>query len=87
MRAVFGALLGLLSVVVAHGHDEKISVAVEATSPTSDAAPESYFQYGEHSTWIFAHILIMTLAWVFVLPVGTCISIAVDTTIVLIILA
>lgn len=73
--ATSGALLGLLSVVAAHGHDEHINVTAEVTSPASDAAPESYFQYGQYSTWILAHIAIMTLAWVFILPVGTCISI------------
>lgn len=42
-------------------------------SPTATAmsdADQSYFGYPQHAGWIHAHIAIMTVAWVFVLPPG-----------------
>lgn len=34
------------------------------------AVPPSYFRHPEHSHLIIAHIALMTIAWVFVLPIG-----------------
>jgi len=75
-------LLGLAPLTVAHGHDEemKMDMGEPAISrptiplPSASAAGlGSYFQYGEHSGLMFAHILLMVVAWVFVLPVGECV--------------
>ncbi len=71
-------LLGLASVAVAHGHDENMnmdmgepSIARPIISQAANVtAPESYFRYGEHSGLMMAHIFLMTIAWVFVLPIG-----------------
>jgi hypothetical protein len=73
-------LLGLVSVVGAHGHDgdmkmdmgeQSVSRPTIATiSNTTDAGPQSYFQYGEHSGLLVAHILLMTIGWIFILPIG-----------------
>jgi hypothetical protein len=71
------ALLGLVSVVVAHGHDDDEDMSMdmgmgrpEVTKPMDEAVPQTYFNYGEHSGLLLAHILLMTIGWVFVLPIG-----------------
>ncbi|KUJ14738.1 uncharacterized protein LY89DRAFT_735815 [Mollisia scopiformis] len=78
-------LLGLLSVVVAHGHDEDMNMdmgvarptIVSTTAPpTSVPVPVTYWNYGEHQGLLTAHIALMTVAWIFVLPISVMISIA-----------
>lgn len=74
------ALLVVLPLVVAHGHDEVVPSGIVGapsemrptitTTNSTISEPESYFQNGEHSALIFCHILLMSLGWVFVLPVG-----------------
>lgn len=77
--ALVGAvLLGLVSIAVAHGDDEDMGMNMgvpETTNPTvatsaNTTAPSTYFNYGEHSGLMFTHILLMTIGWVFVLPIG-----------------
>lgn len=77
-------LLGLLNVglVCAHNNGEAPDISsdvsiggVAATTPskaiaTGGATELSYFRYQEHSHLMVAHIVLMTLAWVFVLPLG-----------------
>lgn len=75
-------LLGFISSVAAHGDDEHGDMSMDlggmsdsrptiatATNGTM-AEPASYFQLTEHTGLMFAHILLMTLGWVFVLPIG-----------------
>ncbi len=38
--------------------------------PDETAYPPAYFGLPEHSGLMYAHIALMTLAWVFMLPVG-----------------
>jgi len=75
----FGAvLLGLASIAVAHGHDEDMnmnmgmpSMAKPAiTSGANGTVVETYFHHTEHSGLLAAHIFLMTVAWVFILPIG-----------------
>jgi hypothetical protein len=74
-------LLGFISSAVAHGHDEHEDMDMDmggmsSTRPTIPASsgamaePASYFQLKEHTGLMFAHILLMTIGWVFVLPIG-----------------
>lgn len=74
-------LLGFISSVVAHGSEHEdmnmdmggipISRPTIATATNSTmAGPASYFQLKEHTGLMFAHILLMTIGWVFVLPIG-----------------
>lgn len=73
-------LLGLASVAAAHGHGEDMKMemgepamsrpAIATTSVTPNTGPESYFQYAEHSGLLVVHILLMTVGWVFILPIG-----------------
>jgi len=81
-------LLGLLPLAIAHGHDGdgdgemamdmsmgEASVprpTIHSNLTAEVPGPPSYFQYGEHSGLIVAHILLMTIGWVFVLPIGEC---------------
>jgi len=71
-------LLGLASVAAAHGHDGEMNMDMSEPGPSQPAnlaasdvaAPATYFQYGEHSGLLAAHIVLMTIGWVFVLPIG-----------------
>jgi hypothetical protein len=75
-------LLGFISSAVAQGHDETEDMNTDMggmssprpTVPTASggamAEPASYFQLKEHTRLMFAHILLMTIGWVFVLPIG-----------------
>lgn len=74
-------VLGYVASAVAHGSEpENINMDMGGMSmarPTIAAAtngtmaePASYFQLKEHTGLMFAHILLMTLGWVFVLPIG-----------------
>lgn len=51
------------------GHGGAMS---EADLPKDDSEyPPTYFSLSDHSGLMYAHICLMTLSWVFVLPVGT----------------
>lgn len=74
--AVLGALL---PAVLAHG-DEGMSMGgdmdaamdMSAQQPDTDAQeyPPNYFGHTEHRGVLFAHIALMVLGWVVVLPLG-----------------
>ena len=71
-------LLGLASVAVAHGHDEDVNMNMGMPSmaqPTTASGAnvtlaETYFRHSEHSGLLAAHIFLMTIAWIFILPIG-----------------
>lgn len=75
-------LLGFVSSAVAHGHDEHGDMnmdmggmsssrpTIATASNSTMAEPTSYFQLTEHTGLMFAHIVLMTIGWVFVLPIG-----------------
>lgn len=71
-------LLALASAAGAHGHDAEMNLetglpsrpTLPSTSGAPNTGPQSYFQYGEHTGLLMAHILLMVVAWVFVLPIG-----------------
>ncbi|KAG9245857.1 integral membrane protein-like protein [Calycina marina] len=69
------AVFEFLPSAIAHGHDDTMYMAAAAasSSPAAAEATEtviSYFQYGEHFGLLLAHITLMTIAWVLVLPIG-----------------
>ncbi|KAI6715380.1 hypothetical protein JHW43_002122 [Diplocarpon mali] len=80
------ALLELLSAAVAHGQDQDTTMretypparaqpsSIRASS--SMAGPGTYFQHSEHSAMLVVHIALMTIGWVFILPIGVMFSIA-----------
>lgn len=75
-------LLGFISSVVAHAHDEHEDMKMDMGGMSDSrlaittvvngtiAGPASYFQLQEHTGLVFTHILLMTLGWVFVLPIS-----------------
>jgi hypothetical protein len=78
-------LLGLLPLASAHGDDEGDAAmnmdmgdssverpTIPSISNSTSSEPVSYFQYGGPTGLMVAHIALMTLGWVFVLPVGEC---------------
>lgn len=71
LRAVASAaVLGLVPAVLGHGDDMKMEKG-EADKPRpADKYPHTYFAHPEHQTAIYAHIGLMVLGWVFVLPIG-----------------
>ena len=73
-------LLATTSLVLAHGHDDHAGGTADlrpAPSSTSAASinsssvpPQSYFAYPALGGLMLGHIVVMTIAWFFVLPVG-----------------
>ena len=80
------ALLVLLFALTASAHEDETHMAADmdmematagagmplgaTTSNATLEVPPSYFRYPEHTHLILAHIALMTIAWVFVLPIG-----------------
>ncbi|KAA8566256.1 hypothetical protein EYC84_008856 [Monilinia fructicola] len=81
-------LLGFASLISAHGDDEpgmdmgmQMSSAATATAAaamnyTVEAESLSYFQHSEHGGLMVAHIVLMTIGWVFVLPISVMLSLS-----------
>lgn len=77
LRPLAGALLLglLLPLADAHGGDEAMNMDMSMPAPARPVVNETvydpnYFFHPEHRGLMYAHIALMTLAWVFVLPVG-----------------
>jgi hypothetical protein len=76
------AVLGLIPAALAHGEhmsedmatDMAMDTGTDGTGESSklpeDQYPPTYFGYAEHRSVIYAHISVMVLAWVIMLPVG-----------------
>ena len=66
-------LFGATSIVSAHGLDEGKIMDMgnaSATMASQDAESPTYFHHAEHAGLMTAHIILMTIAWGFILPVG-----------------
>lgn len=68
--AVLGLSLALP--VLAHGDDMDMGAEQAAAQPDDAEYPPTYFALEDHRRVLFAHIALMTLAWVIFLPVGMC---------------
>ena len=75
-------LLDIVSVALAQSHDEDASMKMGTSMNLSDASrphiynstemgPPSYFRHTEYSGLMLLHIVLMSIAWIFVLPLGT----------------
>ena len=78
------SLAGFVPRVLTHGDDEgegntmSVTAATMSTSSAMPSAslvatpnsPESYFAYPKFGGLMLAHIALMTVAWLFVLPIG-----------------
>lgn len=79
-------LLATTSVVLAHGHDDHAgepanigsapSSMSAASMNSSSASLQSYLTYPALGGLMLGHIVVMTAAWVFVLPIGVMLSVA-----------
>ena len=80
--SVAAVLLYSSSVVLAHGQDKPAGDGMEGMKMGGDHsampadlpdwyAMDSYSTWSAHSRMMVAHIILMTLAWCLVLPVGT----------------
>lgn len=75
-------LLAALPLVTAHGDEHEhsgmamdmgsvhINMTSAATGETPSVVPHNYFRYPGFAGWMYAHIVLMTIAWAVVLPVG-----------------
>jgi hypothetical protein len=68
------AVLGLIPAALAHGDDEAMNMNMNMTEAAVPLAEDqyalTYFAHPDHSGTLLAHIVLMSAAWVFVLPVG-----------------
>ena len=77
-------LLATISIVLAHGHDDHPSEMADtgsvpsslsiATINSSSVSPQSYFTYPGLNGLMLGHIVLMTVAWFFILPISKHIS-------------
>jgi hypothetical protein len=69
-------LVGLVLVPLAladgdHLHGAKAESQAHNDDSQNDAEyPPTYFALADHANLIYAHIALMTIAWVFILPIG-----------------
>jgi hypothetical protein len=77
-------LFGLASLALAHGHDDGEMLSSGGDSGLNEAAhtasfidpdspdmgPPNYFRHSEHSGLMLAHIVLMSVGWIFILPLG-----------------
>ncbi|KAI1749043.1 hypothetical protein F4782DRAFT_542448 [Xylaria castorea] len=81
------AIASALPTVFAHGDEEAMNMGDDSDmsshgmggedpKPDADSYPPTYFAHPEHVTAIYAHIGIMVVGWVFMLPTAVMLSIA-----------
>ncbi|KAI0206016.1 hypothetical protein F4808DRAFT_455507 [Astrocystis sublimbata] len=83
------AVVGALPAVLAHGDEDAMSMDMgsdkamgghggmaEDPKPDPDSYPPTYFAHPEHVTAIYAHIGLMVVGWIFVLPTAVMLSIS-----------
>ena len=77
---VAAVLLHLTTLATGHGHDSSMDIGITKPNITGPAHSSSiaddvwntasYVELGERSTSMLAHVILMILAWLFVLPIG-----------------
>ena len=66
-------LVGLAAVALAHGDEATEAMDMdsgEQQKPGPNSYPPTYFALRDHAGVMYAHIAIMVISWVFVLPTG-----------------
>jgi hypothetical protein len=76
----FVVIVGALPAILAHGSDDGamdmgeqgdiMDMTAKEPKPGPDSYPPTYFAHPEHVNAIYAHIGIMVIGWVFMLPIG-----------------
>ncbi|GAB7337352.1 hypothetical protein MBLNU457_g2702t3 [Dothideomycetes sp. NU457] len=84
--ALLCVVAAALPLVAAHGHDEPampmtMNTSAEHIAPKDKPYPDdwsigSYYEHPGYSGWMLAHIVLMIVAWMIVLPVAVMISAA-----------
>jgi len=64
------AVLGVLPAALAHGDDMNMEKGEADTPLPEDQYPPTYFALPDHRATVYAHIGLMVLGWVFMLPAG-----------------
>ena len=81
--ASLAVLLGLVPAALGHGGETEgmdmgmdmgMDTTVDQARPDEGDYPPTYFTHPEHRGAIYAHIALMVVSWVFMLPVGKSIS-------------
>ncbi|KAI1808675.1 hypothetical protein F4811DRAFT_559066 [Daldinia bambusicola] len=78
------AIAGAIPTILAHGHDDEGAMDMNATmdmgkvepKPDPESYPPTYFSHSEHVVEIYAHIALMVISWVVMLPTAVMFSIA-----------
>ncbi|KAI2471155.1 hypothetical protein F4781DRAFT_143667 [Annulohypoxylon bovei var. microspora] len=72
------AVAGALPAALAHGNDDEgaMDMAKEDPKPDPNSYPPTYFSHTEHVAEIYAHIALMVVSWVIMLPIAVMFSIA-----------
>ena len=66
------AVLGLVPTALAHGDEMDASMGMGEKQPKPDEQDylPTYFAHPEYRSAIYAHIILMVIGWVIMLPVG-----------------
>ncbi|KAK8117853.1 uncharacterized protein PG998_006134 [Apiospora kogelbergensis] len=70
------ATIGAFPAVLAHGDGEGMEMDAPQEEQKLDSYPPTYFSHPEHRAVMYAHIVLMVLGWVVVLPIAVMFSIA-----------
>ncbi|KAI1099847.1 hypothetical protein F4804DRAFT_320724 [Jackrogersella minutella] len=76
------AVAAALPAVLAHGNDGEgamdmdMDMSNEEPKPDPDSYPPTYFSHTEHVPEIYAHIALMVISWIILLPIAVMFSIA-----------
>ncbi|KAK6953385.1 hypothetical protein Daesc_005688 [Daldinia eschscholtzii] len=78
------AIAGAIPTILAHGHgdegatdmDMNMDMSKEEPKPDPESYPPTYFSHPEHVVEIYAHIALMVISWVVMLPIAVMFSIA-----------
>ncbi|KAI1090578.1 hypothetical protein F5B19DRAFT_484460 [Rostrohypoxylon terebratum] len=76
------AVAGALPTVLAHGNEDQgamdmgMDMSKEEPKPDPDSYPPTYFAHTEHVAEIYAHIALMVISWVIMLPIAVMFSLA-----------
>ncbi|KAI5863582.1 hypothetical protein GGS23DRAFT_620347 [Durotheca rogersii] len=76
LLAVAGAVPAVLAHGDGHGTDMDMAMSKEEPKPDPDSYPPTYFSHPEHVVEIYAHIALMVVGWVILLPTAVMFSIA-----------
>jgi hypothetical protein len=76
--AAAALLLGSLPIVAAHGggHAQTKQDNVPAIDAEPQNATPTYFRHPDHAGWMYAHLILMIVGWVVVLPPALMLSVA-----------